>query len=184
MSDILISSGRPTDAECRTARELAAYDFLDSLGLHYTRADHAPAETMAACEEIDEKMGLRMCKNLFLCNRQKTDFYLLLMPGDKPFATKELSSQLGVARLSFGSAEDMEARIGISPGAVSVLGLINDPDCEVRLLIDRDLLERERFGCHPLVNTSSLGFTTRELLEVVIPALGHTPTFVELGKGE
>jgi Ala-tRNA(Pro) deacylase len=182
MSNIALFEGRPD--EVRTPREMAAYDFLDGLGISYTRADHAPAETMEACEAIDEKMGLRMCKNLFLCNRQRTAFYLLLMPGEKPFATKELSGQLGVARLSFGSAEDMERLLGLLPGSVSVLGLINDREREVRLLVDRDLLQAERFGCHPLVNTSSLGFTTKELMEKVIPALGHTPTLVELGKGE
>ena len=184
MSEICIFEGRPTDTQGREARELAAYDFLDKLGVAYTRADHEAANTMEACEAIDEKLGLRMCKNLFLCNRQKTNFYLLLMPGEKPFATKELSGQLGVARLSFGSAEDMEKHLGLLPGAVSVLGLMNDPDCEVRLLIDRDLLAAEKFGCHPLVNTSSLGFSTKELLERVIPAMGHTPTMVDLGKGE
>ena len=182
MSEIEIFEGRP--AEARTAREMAAYDFLDSLGVSYTRADHAAAETMEACEAIDERLGLRMCKNLFLCNRQRTAFYLLLMPGEKPFATEELSSQLGVARLSFGPAEDMERLLGLLPGSVSVLGLINDRAGEVRLLIDRDLLQSERFGCHPLVNTSSLGFTTKELMEKVLPALGHTHTLVELGKGE
>ena len=184
MSEILLAKGRPDDLTGREAREIAAYDFLDKLGIDYTRADHAPANTMQACVEIDERLGLHICKNLFLCNRQKTAFYLLLMPDDKPFATKELSGQLGVARLSFGSAEDLQAHLGLLPGSVSVLGLLNDPEREVRLLIDRDLLGCERFGCHPLVNTSTLTFTTRELLDVVIPALGHTPTVVDLGQGE
>ena len=180
--EIKLYKGRPK--EQRESREMAAYDFLDSLGIEYTRADHERADTMESCLEIDEVLGFEICKNLFLCNRQKTDFYLLLMPGSKPFKTKELSGQLGVARLSFGSAEDLQAHLGLLPGSVSVLGLLNDPEREVRLLIDRDLLGCERFGCHPLVNTSTLTFTTRELLDVVIPALGHTPTVVDLGQGE
>lgn len=184
MSEILLFDGRPDDVTGREARELAAYELLDRLGISYRRADHEAANTMEACEAIDKVLGVRMCKNLFLCNRQKTNFYLLLMPGDKPFATKELSGQLGVARLSFGSAEDLQKHLGLLPGAVSVLGLLNDPDGAVRLLIDRDLLACEDFGCHPLVNTSSLAFTTRELLDVVLPALGHAPTVVELGKSE
>ena len=142
MSEIRVFEGRPEDLTGREARELAAYDFLDQLGVCYTRADHEAANTMEACAAVDAAMGLAMCKNLFLCNRQKTAFYLLLMPGEKPFATKELSGQLGVARLSFGSAEDMEKHLGLLPGAVSVLGLLNDPDGEVRLLIDRDLCIR------------------------------------------
>ena len=174
--------GRPE--EVRTPREDAAYDYLDKLGIAYRRVDHAAAETMEACAEIDRTLGVTMCKNLFLCNRQKTDFYLLLMPGDKPFRTKELSGQLGVARLSFGSAEDMEARLGLLPGSVSVMGLINDTEGQVRLLIDKDLMGAAEIGCHPLVNTSSLAFSMRELLEKVLPATGHTPTVVELTGGE
>ena len=176
--NITVGEGRPADA--RSARETAAYDFLDKLKISYRRADHDAAETMEACEEIDRLLGVRMCKNLFLCNRQKTDFYLLLMPGDKPFRTKELSGQLGVARLSFASAEDMEAKLGLLPGSVSVMGLINDKAGEVRLLIDEELMDAEMFGCHPLVNTSSLTFTTRELLKVFLPAVKHTPTTVIL----
>ena len=180
--DIKVFEGRPEDA--RSARETAAYDFLDKVGIKYRRADHDAAMTMEDCEDIDRELGVVMCKNLFLCNRQKTDFYLLLMPGDKPFRTKDLSSQLGVARLSFGSAEDMEAKLGLLPGAVSVMGLINDGAGAVRLLIDSELLEAESFGCHPLVNTSSLTFSTRELLDVFLPAVKHTPTIVTLDRAE
>ena len=176
--NITLGEGRPTDV--RSARETAAYDFLDMLKISYRRADHDAAETMEDCEEIDKFLGVEMCKNLFLCNRQKTDFYLLLMPGDKPFRTKDLSAQLGVARLSFASAEDMEAKLGLLPGAVSVMGLINDKACEVRLLIDEELMGAEMFGCHPLVNTSSLTFTTKELLEIFLPAVKHSPTVVTL----
>jgi Ala-tRNA(Pro) deacylase len=176
--NITVGEGRPVDA--RSAREMSAYDFLDKMGIKYRRADHDAAMTMEDCDDIDRELGVTMCKNLFLCNRQKTDFYLLLMPGDKPFRTKELSGQLGVARLSFASAEDMEAKLGLLPGSVSVMGLINDKAGEVRLLIDKELMEAEMFGCHPLVNTSSLTFTTRELLEVFLPAVEHTPTTVTL----
>ena len=133
---ISLHEGRPT--ESRTPREDAAYDYLDKLNITYRRVDHAPAMTMEDCIAVDEVLGVVMCKNLFLCNRQKTDFYLLLMPGDKPFRTKELSAQLGVARLSFASAEDMEEKLGLLPGAVSVMGLINDKAGAVRLLIDTD----------------------------------------------
>ena len=176
--EIRLYKGRPN--EQRESREMAAYDFLDSLGIEYTRADHERADTMEACLEIDEVLGFEICKNLFLCNRQKTDFYLLLMPGSKPFKTKELSGQLGTARLSFGSGEDMEALLGLLPGSVSVLGLINDKEMRVRLLIDEDLIKAQSFGCHPLMNTSTLAFSTADLLEKIIPALGHEPTVVTL----
>ena len=176
--EIKVYKGRPEDE--RSARETAAYDFLDGLGIEYRRADHEVADTMEACEEVDRYLGAIMCKNLFLCNRQKTDFYLLLMPASKPFKTKELSGQLGTARLSFASGEDMEALLGVCPGSVTVLGLINDKENRVRLLIDEDLLAAPEFGCHPLVNTSSLSFSTADLSEKVIPATNHTPTKVTL----
>lgn len=176
--EIKLYKGRPK--EQRESREMAAYDFLDSLGIEYTRADHERADTMESCLEIDEVLGFEICKNLFLCNRQKTDFYLLLMPGSKPFKTKELSGQLGTARLSFGSGEDMEELLGLLPGSVSVLGLINDKEMRVRLLIDKDLLSAPDFGCHPLMNTSTVAFKTADLTEKIIPALGHEPTVVTL----
>ncbi len=172
--------GRPEDAKEREERELKVYDVLDSLGISYSRVDHAAAWTMEDCVAIDGVLGVSMCKNLFLCNRQKTDFYLLLMPSDKPFRTKELSSQLGVARLSFASAEDMEKYLGLLPGAVSVMGLMNDTDGAVRLLIDRDLKDCGYLGCHPCVNTSSLKIKTEDILNIFLPRTGHEPTYVSL----
>lgn len=178
MAELKLYHGRP--AEERTPREMAAYDCLEKLKIPFRRADHAPAMTMEDCEAIDAVLGVRMCKNLFLCNRQKTDFYLLLMPGDKPFRTKEVSGQLGVARLSFASAEDMEDKLGLLPGSVSVMGLINDTQGRVRLLMDKDLLGEAEIGCHPCVNTSSVAFSMADLLEKLLPATGHRYTAVEL----
>ena len=142
--------------------------------------------TMEACEEIDRTLsegvenGVAICKNLFLCNRQETDFYLLLIPGDKPFKTKYLSAQIGSSRLSFGKPEYMEQYLDITPGSVSVMGLMNDREKKVRLLIDQDVLEEEYFACHPCINTSSLRFKTADLVEKLIPAMDHEPTMVKL----
>ena len=163
---------------------MRTYELLDSLGIEYDRCDHEPAMTMEACEDIDAELGVRMCKNLFLCNRQKTDFYLLLMPADKPFRTKELSSQIGSARLSFASGEDMEKYLDLLPGSASVMGLMNDKDGEVRLLVDRDLICDEYFGCHPCVNTSSLKIKSADIFEKFLPATKHVPTYVDLGLDE
>jgi Ala-tRNA(Pro) deacylase len=168
--------------EGRQDREIRSYKLLDKLGVDFVRTDHfdEPATTMEACEKIDAILNVRICKNLFLCNRQKTNFYLLLMPGDKPFKTKELSGQLGISRLSFGEPEYMEKYLDLLPGSVSVLGLMNDHDHKVRLLIDEDLLEEAQFGCHPCVNTSSIRFSTRDLFDRVLPAMGVTYTTVQL----
>lgn len=176
--------GRPGNTEGRPDKEIRVYDFLDSLGIAYKRVDHEAAMTMEACEEIDRTLsegvekGVAICKNLLLCNRQATDFYLLLIPGDKPFKTKYLSAQIGSSRLSFAKPEYMEQYLDITPGSVSVMGLLNDKEKKVRLLIDKDVLQDEYFACHPCINTSSLRFKTSDLMEKVIPAMGHEPTMV------
>jgi Ala-tRNA(Pro) deacylase len=165
--------GRPDNIDGRLIREIRTYDLLDRLGIQYDRTDHEAATTMEACEEIDRVLGVVMCKNLFLCNRQKTRFYLLLMPGDKKFKTKELSSQIGSARLSFAGAEDMLKYLDIEPGAVSVMGLMNDRNHEVQLLIDKDILAEEYLGCHPCVCTSSMKIRTADIIERFLPETGH-----------
>lgn len=172
--------GRPENCEGRLAREVRVYDFLDSLGIEYFRTDHDEANTMEVCNEIDKVLGTLICKNLFLCNRQKTDFYLLMMPGDKPFKTKDITKQLGCSRLSFADSEAMLEYLDIKPGAVSIMGLMNDKDNKVRLVIDRAVVEEDTIGCHPCVSTSSLKIKTDDILNVYLPAVHHEPTFVEL----
>ena len=177
---MILEYGVPENITDRLPKEQRVYTFLDSLGIEYKRVDHDPAMTMKACEEIDKALGAVMCKNLFLSNRQETAFYLLLIPGDKPFKTKDLSAQLGVARLSFGKAEYMEAYLDITPGSLSVLGLMNDKENNVQLLIDEDILSAELIGCHPCVNTSSLALEVADLKNKIIPALKHDPIIVRL----
>ena len=175
-----LQNGRPADAAGRMDKEIRTYDFLDGLGVDYQRMDHEAAFTMEACKEVDEALGVEMCKNLFLCNRQKTDFYLLLIPGDKVFKTKELSKQIGSARLSFAGAEYMEKYLDITPGSVSIMGLMNDKENRVQLLIDKEVLEEEYLGCHPCVNTSSLKLKTSDVIEKFLPAVHHTYQVIEL----
>ena len=177
---MVLQKGRPADTAGRLEKEIRSYDLLDSLGIEYDRIDHEPAMTMEVCEEIDRVLGATICKNLFLCNRQQTDFYLLMMPGDKPFKTKDLSSQIGSSRLSFGTPDYMEQLVDITPGSLSILGLMNDKEGRVRLLIDKDVLSGEYIGCHPCINTSSLRMKTSDMVEKLIPALKHAPTLVEL----
>lgn len=164
----------------RVEKEARCYELLESLNIEYRRADHDPADTIADCELVEKLLGTKICKNLFLTNRQGSEFYLLLMPGEKPFKTKLLSKQIGSARLSFAGAADMEKHLNITPGSVSVLGLMNDREGAVYLLIDRELLNEEYFACHPCLNTSTVAFKTDELMNKLIPALGHEPTFVDL----
>ena len=172
--------GRPENTEGRLPREIRVYDHLDSLGIHYIRTDHEPVNTMEKCREIDAVLEGQLCKNLFLCNRQKTNFYLLLMPDDKKFKTKELSAQIGSARLSFADAEAMLQYLDIEPGAVSVMGLINDKEKDVQLLIDEDVLKEEYLCCHPCVCTSSLKMKTEDVVRKFLPSVGHDYRTVHL----
>ncbi|MBR2421360.1 MAG: prolyl-tRNA synthetase associated domain-containing protein [Oscillospiraceae bacterium] len=175
-----LCNGRPENFGERLPKEQRVYSLLDSLGIDYVRVDHEPAMTMEACIAVDEALGATMCKNLMLCNRQCTDFYLLLMPGDKPFKTSVLSKQIGSSRLSFADGKYMEEFLDITPGSLSVLGLMNDREMRVRLLIDEEVLTGEFIGVHPCINTSSLRIATRDLMEKLIPAMGHAPTMVHL----
>ena len=176
--DNTLYRGRPEGE--RIQKETRCYDLLDSLGVDYYRVDNEHADTIQDCELVENLLGAKICKNLFLTNRQQTDFYLLIMPGEKPFKTKLLSKQINTARLSFGTPEQMERYLDTLPGSASVLSLINDRENKVRLLVDKDLLGEEMFGCHPCQNTSSLRFRTAELFERILPAMHHEPTFVEL----
>ena len=176
--DKTLYTGRPADK--RIDKEERYYALLDGLGVEYWRVDHDYADHIEDCHEVEKVLGCEICKNLLLTNRQQTEIYLLLLPGDKPFKTKILSKQIGTARLSFGTPEQMLETLDITPGSVSVLGLMNDKDKRVHLLIDRDLLKEEYFGCHPCINSSSLKFRTSDLIERIIPAMQHTPEYVEL----
>lgn len=173
-------AGRPADLSGRLQKEVRVYDLLDSLSIEYLRVDHPAAETMEACAEIEKNLGAEICKNLFLRNRQKTDFYLLMMPGSKPFKTKDITSQLGCSRLSFAEAEFMQEFLNITPGSVSVLGLMNDKENRVRLVIDKDILNSEYIGCHPCINTSSLAIKTSDILNKFLKAVAHEPRTVNM----
>ena len=174
--------GRPNDL--RDAKEMCCYDLLEELQIPFSRVDHAPAMTIEKCREAEDALGVKICKNLFLCNRQKTQFYLLLLRGEKVFHTKHLSAQLGCSRLSFASGEDMERILGVSPGSATVLALMNDMEKLVKLVIDRPVLEDEAFACHPCRNTSTVAFATKDLVEKILPGMDRIPTIVELPEDE
>ncbi|MDD6967646.1 MAG: prolyl-tRNA synthetase associated domain-containing protein [Firmicutes bacterium] len=177
---LTLMNGRPRNEEGRLEKEIKCYDLLDRLGIPYQRLDHWPADSMEVCGEIDKSLNAVICKNLFLCNRQETAFYLLLIPGNKPFKTKYLSAQLGVSRLSFGKEEYMERFLDNTPGSATVLGLMNDHENRVQLVIDRDVFRHEYFGCHPCINTSSLRLRLSDVMEKLLPAIHHEAVLVEL----
>ncbi len=167
-------------AVSRSDVEERVYDTLDSLSISYMRVDHGEAATIDKCLAVENVLGADIVKNLFLCNTQKTKFYMLIMPGGKVFKTKDLSKQIGSARLSFGDAETMERLLGVTPGSMSIFGLLNDAENEVRLLVDRDVLESEYIGFHPCKNTSTLKISTHDMFDVFVPHIKREPIFVEL----
>ena len=172
--------GRPKDGTGRPAKEIETYDLLDRLTISYERIDHEALNTMEACKEVDKILQCTICKNLFLCNRQRTKYYLLMMRGDKSFKTKELSSQIGSARLSFAPPEDLERLLNLTSGSVSVLGLMFDRENRVQLLVDEELSESEYIGCHPCINTSSLRLKTKDLFGIFLKAVRHNAIYVHL----
>lgn len=175
-----IEKGKPANLSERQEKELRVYDLLDRLEIEYLRVDHEALATMEACQEVDELLEVHMCKNLFLCNAQKTKYYLLLMPGDKKFKTKDLSNQIESARLSFACAEDMERLLDITPGSVSVMGLMNDKQNQVQLLMDEELIRDNYIACHPCRNTSSIKMKTTELISKFLLEVNHEPIIVRL----
>lgn len=177
-----LQKGRPANEEGRLDKEIRTYDLLDRLAISYDRVDHEALMTMEACAEVDKILDSFICKNLFLTNAQKTKFYLLMMPGDKKFRTKDLSAQINSARLSFAGEEYMEKFLDITPGSVSVMGLMNDKENHVQLLMDEDVLNGEYIGCHPCINTSSIKLKIKDLLEVFLKEVNHEPVFVHLDR--
>ncbi len=178
--DETLYHGRPASAAGRLDKEMACYDLLDRLEVPFARADHGPAGTIAICEAVEKVLGEKICKNLFLRNRQGTQFYLLMLDGEKVFKTKDLSKQLGVARLSFAGEEEMERYLHVSPGSVTVLALMHDTENHVQLVIDQSIARAPRVSCHPCINTSTIWFTTDDLFRKVLPAVGHEPILVDL----
>lgn len=179
-----VFTGRPDCTDGRPEKEIRCYDVLDALNISYRRAEHDFADTIEACEQVEKVLGHEICKNLFLCNRQKTQFYLLMLAGSKVFKTKDLSKQLGVARLSFAGSEEMLQYLDITPGSVSVLGLMNDVENRVQLVIDKPVYEDAILCCHPCINSGTLLLSTREIIEKFLPYVHHTPIVVDLPEPE
>lgn len=183
MSEIYIDktlySGMPEPGR-RLEKEMEVYRVLESLGIQYERVDHEEASSIENLKSVEDVLGTGICKNLFLCNASKTKFYLLIMPGEKKFLTKNLSKQIESSRLSFAEGEHMEKFLNITPGSVSVLGLMNDTNLSVKLVIDKEIAEQEYLGCHPLINTSTLKVKTSDILNVFLPYTGHEYKVVEL----
>ena len=176
--DHTIYTARPTDK--RLPKEECVYDLLERLGVPFERVDHDAVGTIEGCAEIEKLLDIEICKNLFLRNSKGDQYYLLMLPGGKHLVTKDLAKKIGSTRLSFGTPEKMEEYLDITPGSVSVLGLMNDHGNNIQFLVDNDIKKWEYFGCHPCINTSSLKIKTADLFSKILPAVGHEPVFVDI----
>ena len=171
--------GRPVDIENRQDKEKRCYDFLDGLGVEYEVVDHDEASDMEKCKEIEGALEVKICKNIVLCNRQETRFFLFMMPGDKKYVTKDISKKLDMSRLSFAKENYLKEFLDVTPGSVSVLGLLNDKDNRVELVIDKDVIQADFIRCHPCENTSTLKISTEDFLNKIIPALGKEAKIID-----
>lgn len=179
MKKYVLHAGRPDSMEGRLPKEIRSYDLLDSLSIPYEQVDHEETATIEACAAVDEVLETEICKNLFLCNAQATKFYLLMLPGYKKFKTKVVSKLLGVSRLSFAKPEYMEKFLDITPGSVSILGLMNDKEHQVQLILDQEVLDQKYIACHPCINTSSLRFETK-YLDTLLDTMEHTAITISI----
>ena len=186
MTKLIRYRGRPEDESGRLDKEIRVYDFLDDLGIEYYRLDHGPADAdhPETCEAVDDALGAKVCKNLFLANRQRTKFYMLMIPSDKVFRSSDISKQAGSSRLHFAEPEYMEKYLDTTPGSASVMGLINDTESTVQLLVDDDVLNAEYVGCHPCINTSSLCIRSEDIFGKFLDAVHHDYIVVHAEGGE
>lgn len=171
--------GKPKDLDKRQEKERKCYEFLEKIGLDYEVVDHEEASDMDKCLEIETVLGVKICKNIMLCNRQETRFFIFMMPGDKKYVTKDVSKKIGMSRLSFAKEEHLKDYLNVTPGSVSVLGLLNDIDNRVELVIDRDVIGQNHIRCHPCVNTSTLKIKTDDFLTRIIPALNKEALIID-----
>lgn len=178
----ILYEGRPENS--RIQKEIDCYDVLEKLGIRYERLDHSPADSIEDCKLLEPILNVKATKNLFLRNRAKTSWYLLMMPGDKPFHTRDLIGQMGIQRLSFGEEDMLGSMLNLTPGSVSIMGLMYDKSRQVKLLIDREIIQNEYMRCHPCINTSTLKIRTDDVMNKLLPFIGHYPMIVELPRYE
>lgn len=177
--DPIIYEGAPS-GEGRLDKEMKSYEVLEKLGIPFKRLDHEAIGTVEGCEAIEKKLDMPIYKNLFLCNSKKEQYYLLMMRGKKTFKSSSIAKQIGSTRLSFGTPDVLEDYLNLTPGSVSLLGLIFDTTHRVKVLLDESILQETYIGCHPCINTSSLKISRAELLEKFLAYTGHEPTFVKI----
>ncbi|MDD5824117.1 MAG: prolyl-tRNA synthetase associated domain-containing protein [Firmicutes bacterium] len=173
-----ITSAAPSDERCPL--ETKVYETLAELGIPFERVDNDSVEAMEECIEIQDKLGAEIRKTIVVCNRQKTDYYLVVLPADKRFDSKAFAKAMECSRLSFASGDDMVEKLGVAPGSATVMSILNDADGIVKVAIDKEVADEEWFACNPGANTTHIKIKTADLIDKVLPAQNHAATIVEL----
>lgn len=179
----MIHVSKPTSelpSEYKTPLQEMTYKFLSENNIEFSRVDNDEAVTMEDCIEIDKALDMKTVKTLFLCNRQKTQFYLFVTEGDKPFVTKDFSSALGISRVSFASAEMLDEIIGTKVGATTIFGVLREQAQEVRVVFDKAVCESEWFGCSDGTTSCYMKLKTDDILNKLLPSSGHTYEVIEV----
>jgi Ala-tRNA(Pro) deacylase len=148
------------------------YAFLDSKGIRYQRYDHPAVFTVEEANRLVPDMPAAHTKNLFLRDEKGRRHFLIVVAANKKVDLRQLSGVLKSSKLSFGSPDRLGKHLGVEPGAVTVLAVVNDADHKVEVFIDRDLWRADALRCHPLVNTATLS-VPREGIERLLEATGH-----------
>lgn len=164
----------------KTELQKKVYDTLNELSIRYERVDTSEAITMEDCLEIEKKLNVKMVKTLFLCNQQKTKFYLFVTTSSKRFDSKIFSRQLQISRVSFANEELMLSKIKTKIGSATIFGLLMDETKEVQLVIDKEVLNEEYYGCSDGTTTGYMKITTKDILDKVIPCTNHEFNIIEM----
>jgi len=177
-----IVNEKPKEFENETQRMI--YEALEELKIPFDRVENDFMISMEDCEAVNKKMNTRMAKNLFLCNRQKTEFYLFITKDNKHFNTKIFSKAMGISRVSFAPEETLTEYLGTKIGATTIFSLVYDKDCKVHLVIDKDVLEEKFHACNDGTNNAHIKITTKDLMEKYLKYTKHEPVIIEFKEEE
>ena len=156
------------------------YNTLEALEIPFERVDTDEAITMEDCVEIGKKLDTSIVKTLFLCNRQKTNFYLFVTTEDKPFVTKDFSRALEISRVSFASPEMLFDMLGTKVGSATALSCVFDKENKVKIILDKDAVSSEWYGCSDGTTTGYMKLKTEDLINKYLPFSNHIPTIIEI----
>lgn len=173
-----VIKGAPEAYKTETQRLI--YDQLMRSGIEYSRVDNDPAISVDDCEEISERLGAPTVKTLFVANRQLTKFYLVVMPGHKPFITRDFTAALGVSRVSFVKPEILMEMLGLEVGSATPLAIVADKGQSIRLVIDHEVTDRERMLIPDGTTTCYMNIRSEDLLTKYLPSIGCIPDIVTM----